>query len=47
MLRALVGEHIGSWDLRLSIAQFAYNSSVNMTTSKNPHEIVYGFKLRQ
>ena len=41
LLRTLVGEHIGSWDLKLSIAEF-----VNKT-SKSPHEIVYGFRPRQ
>ena len=25
LLRILVGEHIGSWDLKLSIFEFAYN----------------------
>ena len=47
LLRTLVGEHIGSWDLKLSIAEFAYNSSINRTTGKNPHEIIYGFRPRQ
>jgi len=47
LLRTLVGEHIGSWDLKLSIDKFAYNSSVNRTTDRSPHEIVYGFRFRQ
>ena len=47
LLRTLVGEHIGSWDLKLSIVEFAYNSSVNRTIGKSPHEIVYGFRSRQ
>jgi len=37
MLCTLVGEHIGCWDLKLSIAEFAYNSSVNRTTGKSSH----------
>jgi len=47
LLRTLVGEHVGSWDLKLSIVEFAYNSSVNRTTDKSPHETVYDFRLRQ
>jgi len=31
----------------LSIVEFAYNSSVNRTTCKSPHEIVYDFRPRQ
>jgi len=31
----------------LSIAEFAYNSSVNRTTCKSQHEIVYDFRPRQ
>jgi len=33
--------------MKLSIAEFAYNSSVNRTTYKSPHEIVYGFRTGQ
>ena len=44
LLRTLVGEHIGSWDLKLSIAKFAYNLYVNRTTCKSLHETVYGFR---
>ena len=47
LLRTLVSEHVGSWDMKLSIAEFAYNSSVNRTTDKSSHEIVCGFKPRQ
>ena len=42
MLRCLVKEKIGSWDLLLSQAEFAYNSSVNRTTGMSPFQIVYG-----
>jgi len=47
LLRTLVGVHIGSWDLKLSIAEFAYNSSINRSTGKSPHEIVCDFRPRQ
>jgi len=45
LLRTLIGEHLGTWDLKLSIVEFVYKSSVNMT-SKSPHEILYGFRSR-
>lgn len=41
LLRTIVGEHIRSWDLKLSIAEFAYNLTVNRT-GKSPHEVVFG-----
>ena len=31
LLSTLVGKHIESWDLKLSIADFAYNSFINRT----------------
>ena len=46
LLRCLVGDHPGTWDLILPTAEFAYNSSVNRTTGKSPFEIVHGFKPR-
>jgi len=46
LLRTLVGEHTGSWDLKLTTAEFAYNTAVNRTTCKSPHEIIYGCRPR-
>ena len=46
LLRCLVGDHQGTWDLILPRAQFAYNNSVNRSTGLSPHEIVYGHKPR-
>ena len=46
LLCTLVGEHIKTWDLKPATAKFAYNTTVNRTTRKSPHEIVYGFKPR-
>ena len=46
LLCTLVGEHVGNWDMKLSIVEFAYNSSINTTTGRSPHEIMYGFRLR-
>ena len=42
MLRCLVGERLGNWDLMLAQAEFAYNSSVNRSTGMSPFQIVYG-----
>ena len=47
LLRTLVGEHTRTWDLKLATAEFAYNTTVNKTSGKSPHEIVYGFRPRQ
>ena len=46
LLRCLVGDHQGTWDLILPRAQFVYNNSVNRSTGMSPHEIVYGHKPR-
>jgi len=45
LVRTLVVEHIGTWDLKLVTTEFAYNTTGNMTTCKSPHEIVYGLDL--
>ena len=34
LLRCLIGENLGNWDLLLPRAEFAYNNSVNRSTSK-------------
>ena len=47
LLRTLVSEHIGKWDLTLATTEFAYNASVNRTICKSPHEVVYDFRPRQ
>jgi len=47
LLHTLVGEHIGSWDLKLATVEFAYNTTMNRTTGKSPHEIIYDFRRRQ
>ncbi|KAL5751049.1 hypothetical protein ACOSP7_025652 [Xanthoceras sorbifolium] len=46
LLRCLVQEHTGSWDLVLPQAEFAFNNSVNRTTGDTPFSIVYGFNPR-
>ena len=46
LLRCLVGDHPGTWDLILPAAEFAYNSSINRTTGKSPFKVVHGFKPR-
>ena len=47
MLRCLIRENLGNWDLLLSHDEFAYNSSVNRSTGKSPFEIVHGYKPRR
>uniref|UniRef100_A0A5B7BML6 RNA-directed DNA polymerase n=1 Tax=Davidia involucrata TaxID=16924 RepID=A0A5B7BML6_DAVIN len=47
LLRCLVGERQGNWDLLLPTAEFAYNNSVNRSTGKSPFECVHGFSPRQ
>ena len=47
LLRTPVGEHVENWDFKLSTAEFAYDTSVNKTINKKPHEIVYGVGPRQ
>ena len=43
LLRCLVGEHPGSWDVGLPTAKFAYNNFVSRSTGKSPFEVVYGY----
>ena len=47
LLRCLVGDSPGNWDLVLPQAEFAYNSSVNRSTGKSPFKIVHGYKPRK
>ena len=47
LLRGLVGDKPGNWDLVLPTAEFAYNNSVNRSTGKSPFEIVHGSTPRQ
>ena len=47
LLRCLVGENLGNWDLLLPRAEFSYNSSVNRSTGKSPFEIVHDYKPRK
>ncbi|KAK8918413.1 hypothetical protein KSP39_PZI022006 [Platanthera zijinensis] len=44
LLRCLVGEHKGTWDLILPHAQLAYHNSRNRSTQLSPNEIVHGYK---
>ena len=46
MLKCLVGVKQGVWDLILSTAEFAYNNSVNRSTSKSPFQIINGYSPR-
>ena len=46
LLRCLVGNKPGSWDMVLAQVEFAYNNSMNRSTGKKPFEIVSGMKPR-
>ncbi|KAK8916805.1 hypothetical protein KSP39_PZI022608 [Platanthera zijinensis] len=46
LLRCLVGDHQGNWDLILPHAQLAYNNSKNRSTGLSPNEIVHGHTAR-
>ena len=47
LLRCLVGDNLGNWDLLLPHAEFAYNSSVNRSIGKSPFEVVHGYRPRK
>jgi len=41
-LRSLIGDKLGQWDLVIAQVEFAYNNSMNRSTSKGPFMVVYG-----
>ncbi|PKI77049.1 hypothetical protein CRG98_002552 [Punica granatum] len=41
LLRGLVGEHMKSWDQKLSPAEFTHNHAVNRSTGFSPFQVVY------
>ena len=47
LLRCLVEDHLGNWDLILPQDEFAYNNSVNRSIRMSPFEVVHGYKLRK
>ncbi|PKI59742.1 hypothetical protein CRG98_019845 [Punica granatum] len=46
LLRGLVGEHVKSWDQKLSPAEFAHNHAVNRSTGFSPFQVVYSVTPR-
>lgn len=46
LLRSLVGEKLGNWDLILSIVEFAYNNCVNLSMGKSPFQVVTRYSPR-
>ena len=44
LLRCLVGERMITWDEVLSVAEFAYNSSVNRSTGLSLFEVVMVYR---
>lgn len=47
LLRSLVIEYLGPWDVILPRAEFAYNSSVNRSMGMSPFKIVHGYQPRK
>ena len=41
LLRCLAGEHVNSWDQKLSQAEFAHNHAFNRITGFSPFTVVY------
>lgn len=46
MLRCLVGNTLGNWDMALAQIEFVYNDSPNRSTGFNPFYIVHGMHPR-
>ena len=44
LLKCLMGDSPGNWDLILPQAEFAYNNSINRSIGRSPFEIVHGYK---
>ena len=47
LLHWLIKEHMDNWDLLLSRAKFAYNSSVNRSTGMSPFKVIHGYQSRK
>ncbi|PKI54075.1 hypothetical protein CRG98_025569 [Punica granatum] len=46
LLKGLVGEHVKSWDQKLSSAEFAHNHAVNRSTGFSPFQVEYSVTPR-
>lgn len=46
LLRSSARNHVKSWDSVIQEAEFAYNTSVNITITKTPFEVAYGLNPR-
>ena len=46
LLRCVIREKQGTWDLTLPLVEFAYNNAVNRSTGKSPFQIVHGYSPR-
>ncbi|MCI60686.1 retrotransposon protein, partial [Trifolium medium] len=46
LLRSCVLEHVGSWDLWLSLIVFTYNNSFHSSIGMAPFEALYGRRCR-
>jgi len=43
LLRCIIGEKQGAWNLTLPLVEFAYNNVVNRSADKSPFEAVHGY----
>ena len=46
MLQGCVLDFPGSWDMYISLMEFAYNNSYQSSICTTPHEALYGRKCR-
>ncbi|KAL6495531.1 hypothetical protein OROGR_030094 [Orobanche gracilis] len=46
LLRALVGDHLKSWDTKLPQAEFAHNLATNRSTGFSPFKVIFGLLPR-
>lgn len=44
LLRCLIKENPREWEAILTLAEFAFNASINRTTQSSPFEVVYGIQ---
>jgi hypothetical protein len=42
LLRSLIGDKLGQWDLVVAQVEFTYNNLVNRSIGKIPFQVVYG-----
>jgi hypothetical protein len=46
LLKSLIGDKLGQWDLVVSQVEFTYNNSINRSICRSPFQVVYGKSLK-